>query len=476
MTEAWGHDRSEAAGTAGPSPGQSSPETGSEPPTWWEVGDALWLAAHRARTNESAPPPPPAEPHAAPGETAAPPSARPPEPELPPPDPEPEPESASRPHSPGHGPAPTPPLPDPWAAPHSSPGVAGAVIADPVGRPVGDRQALTRAVGLFRRYRESGAKRLDEEATAESFAARALAGPRPERGLRTPVIPELAPRYEPADDLVLLIDDSLAMQLQQPVVTALSELLAPLGVFRRVRTCYFDSDKVLADDIELRASTGHALDPHRLCGGNGHEIVLVLTDGIGDGWHTGAVEAWLAYWGRSAAVGVGQVLDRARWPRTGMRSRRVNLDIAEPPGERLAPNAAYRVRPHDSGLSSPDDAPAEDAVAVPLIPMEAPDVGRWARFVSRRQSGAAFPTTALLAEPAPRFPDGWTAGGLPEPLPGDANGEAVPRSPADLVAASGPARLPPRSTWPCAWPRCRSPCRPSGRSRNASPLNPARRT
>ncbi len=257
----------------------------------------------------------------------------------------------------------------------------------------------------MRRFREASGKRLDEAATAENFATHALAGPHPGRVLRTPVLPKFTPRHEPTDDLVLLVDDSLAMQLQQPMVTALRELLAPVGVFRRARTRYFDSDKVLADDIELRAPDGATVGPHRLARGNGHEIVLVLTDGIGDGWHTGAVAAWLAYWGRSAAVAVGQVLDRARWPRTGIRSRQVVLGATDPPGVFLTPNTAYRVRPHGTGLPTSGDPLADNVVAVPLLAVAAHDIGRWACFVSQRPGTSEFVTTALLADPEPRLPE-----------------------------------------------------------------------
>lgn len=436
MTGAWGHDRPETAGTAGPSPDRSSAEAGSDPPLWWEVGDALWLAAHRAPEGAPAPPTPEGRPVA--DSEEVPPSPRSslhgaPD-SSPPPEPNSESESATVP------PASSPPPPPPTRVPSASPGapfptsVPAAGAADPVTRSVGDRQALTRAVEALRRRRDSGRKRLDEEATAERFAARALATPHPERALRTPVLPEFTPHHEPAtDDLILLIDDSLSMQVQQPVVAALSELLAPVGVFRDVRTYCFDADKVHTDDIELRATTGRVLDPHRLCVGNGHEIVLVLTDGVGDGWHTGTVEAWLAYWGRAAVVAAGQVLDRARWPRTGMRSRRVVLGAPEPPGDTLTPNAAYRVRPH--GLPGPDSSPPDDAVAVPLIPMEARDLGRWARFVVRRQGSGEFSTTALLAVPAPELPDEAAAAWEPsEPHSDGTGGTAVPSTADELVA------------------------------------------
>ncbi len=354
---------------------------------------------------------------------------------IPPPSPD-----RSRPGLPRAPPLSRPPS-DPWgqaADTFASTADHGpAIPLSPNGAPtLHGRQALIRAARWFRRYRDSGERRLNEDATAESFAQRALAAPRTERARRTPVLPEFTAHRERADDLILLIDDSLSMLLQQPLVKEFTELLAPLGVFRRIRTCYFDSDKTHADDIALRAAGKPAPDPHQLCEGNGREILLVLTDGVGDGWHTGAVESWLALWGRSAVVGVGQVLDRSLWPRTGTRPRRVALSVPEPPGEALTPNTRYRVRPHTLGLADPGGIPPQNAVAVPLIPMEAHELGRWARFVSRRQHRPEYPTTALLAEWRQGFP---TEGNelpwdLPEPFAGGGHDTRVSPAAGDRVA------------------------------------------
>ncbi len=414
MTGGRGRKRPEATGPASsPTPGRPIPDTDGAAPTWWEVGDALWLAAHRGVATDGGGVPPPAE------------ASRETEPDSPPGTAADRPE-ADTPHS-GEPPehprtAPIPPEPFAGAVSSGRPSRDASLLRpEPLLR---DRQSLVRALQWFRRRRPSEDRLLfDETTTAESFAHRALADPRPDRARRTPILPEFTPDQEVADDLTLLIDDSLSMVVQQPLVGEFTALLAPLRVFRRIRTFYFDSDKAHVDDVMLRAATGVAPDPAHLLIGQGRDVLLVLSDGVGSGWHTGAVATWLARWGGSAAVGVAQLLDRSLWRGTGMRTR--NLALTAPPGESPAPNAAHRVRPLPSGASrtaAPGPSLPEGAVAVPVFPIEAREIERWARFVSRQRGPGAFGTSALVAErtvPSPDAEDDLWSAAPALPGPGD---------------------------------------------------------
>ncbi|WP_245646295.1 FxSxx-COOH system tetratricopeptide repeat protein [Nocardiopsis trehalosi] len=366
------------------------------------MGDALWLAALRGAGPRTEPPPdqPPPPPDPAPGPADTPPDPPgapddPPAPDRPPEPPGPDTRPGVPPdHLPPAAAAPpaalVPPLPVP--GPADSAALPGAPR-------LSERRALVRAFQLFRRTRDSArAVRFDEDATAHGFAQRALADPRPGRARRTPVLPEFAPLPEPADDLTVLIDDSVSMIVQQPLVADLLELLAPLRVFRAVRAFTFDSDKARADDLALRADRGPAPAADRLVGG-GRDLLLVLSDGVGDGWHNGAMGAWLARWGADAAVGVGHLLDRTLWRGTGMRPRNVSLEVPPAGGGGLPANARYRVRPTVS--EGPAPALPAGGVAVPLFPLEPHDIERWALFLTGRRGGRGYATTALVADPDP---------------------------------------------------------------------------
>ncbi|MBB6172422.1 tetratricopeptide (TPR) repeat protein [Nocardiopsis mwathae] len=428
MTGSRGRDRPEAEGSAAvPSPGEPFPRSGAAAPAWWEVGDALWLAAHRDRARdptggESRPP------AAEPGDRAG------TEPQA---DADGTPASSPDRAPPEHrdeddiGQPAEPPLPPEChaqaeAVPESS-GIRGGGSAapppgDPVaiaplgsgGPPIADRMAMVRALQWFRRHRPAGDRTvLDEDATAAGFAERALAHRAARRTRRAPLLPVLRPEQEVADGITVLVDDSLSMLVQQPLVHRFVDLLAPLNVFRRVRVCYFDSGKAQADDLPLRAAEGPAPAPERLVDGGSADsrILLVVTDGIGDGWHSGAVGTWLARWGTRGPVGVAQVLDRRLWRSTGMAPEHVRLEAPSVSGGAPVPNSTYAARPFSAWPPATADATAPDGtVPVPVFPLEPAELGRWARFVARRRNPPVYPVAALLTTREPTV-----AGEIDEP-------------------------------------------------------------
>ncbi|MFC4561415.1 FxSxx-COOH system tetratricopeptide repeat protein [Nocardiopsis mangrovi] len=420
MTGDKGLGRPRTAGPASPpSPDQPSHDPPAASPTWWEIGDALWLAAHRDHSGDDPDPagPEPATPPPDPSRARddVPALAPPPPAEPPPPAPD-----------PGMS-APLPPAPAPSPEPPSHPPPPGGSGLPAPARPrLSERRALVRAFQTFRRRGEAPrATRLDEDSTADGFAQRALADPRPGRARRTPVLPVFSPLLEVADHLTVLVDDSLSMIVQQPLVDDLLSLLGPLQVFRTIRTFSFDSDKARAADLTLRAAHGPAPHPARLFAGRDRDLLLVLSDGVGDGWHNGAMGGWLARWGADAAVGVAHLLDRPLWRGTGMRPWHVGLHAPVSPSGTAPPNTAYRAHPLSPGGPAPEPPDLPDgSVAVPVFPIAAHDIERWARFVRGHRGDREYATTALVVESAP-----------PDPGPGDA--------PAGLLEAPAAEVLPP---------------------------------
>ncbi|MDA2807219.1 FxSxx-COOH system tetratricopeptide repeat protein [Nocardiopsis suaedae] len=422
-----------------PSPDEAYPQETAEGPLWWEVADAVWLAARSGTAPDAAGGPPPPAPHGAPARHGAEPGAPDDgpggdaEPLAPPGLPGP-------PAVPGTGPAPggAPPGEGPaWSGgappeagapfPPVRPGPGGQDDFASPGPAVGpapdlnDPQGLVRALLRLRRTRlHPGAGPLDERATAEGYAERALAQPSGPGTRGVPLLPRFSGESASPDSLTVLVDAGLSMLVHEPRVKRFLELLAPLRVCARTRVLRLDSDKAWHDDLVLRSEHGPAPSPRRLFADGGSHIVLVLTDGVGEGWHRGAVPAWLARWGRSAAVGVVHLLDRAQWPRTGTRPRLAVLRPPEAPGPAVTPNARYRTVPAApvDGLAEPfgpgrpegTGPPPEGAVPVPVVPLDPEELSAWAGFVSQRPEAPELNASVLYAQDAPGVP-------LPSALP-----------------------------------------------------------
>jgi len=280
-----------------------------------------------------------------------------------------------------------------------------------------------RALSLLRRRLPGpGRGPLDEHATADSYAQRALAARRPDGPPAAPLIPRFSPECRPADRLTVLVDAGLPMLVHEPLVEEFLALVEPLRLFRGTRVLRFDSDKAWPDDLVLRAGHGPAPEPRDLLGDDpsAAEVVLVLTDGAGEGWHRGAVQTWLARWGRRAAVAVLQVLDRPQWPRTGLAPQR--LVLSAPEGA-VPPNARYRVRRPAGALPPPPgEGGSRDAVPVPVLPLRAADLERWSGFVAQSPAVPELAVSAVLAEPTadpfgarPPEEDGSAAGSSADP-------------------------------------------------------------
>ncbi|WP_017622184.1 FxSxx-COOH system tetratricopeptide repeat protein [Nocardiopsis chromatogenes] len=421
-----------------PPPDEAYPQDAG--PLWWEVADAVWLAAHSGTAPDAAGGPPPPAPHGAPARHEAEPGApeggpgEDAEPLAPPDPPGPHGAPASEPGdgAPGGG-APWPEGPPPGAGPpfppvrpdrdgrddFAAPGPADGPASD-----LPDPQGLVRALLRLRRTRLTpGTGPLDERATAEGYAERALARPSGPGTRGVPLLPRFSGEPASPDSLTVLVDAGLSMLVHEPRVKRFLELLAPLKVCARTRVLRLDSDKAWHDDLVLRSERGPAPSPRRLVADGGSQVVLVLTDGVGEGWHRGAVPAWLARWGRTAAVGVVQLLDRAQWPRTGTRPRLAVLRPPDESGPSVAPNADYRTVPAApvDGLAEPfgpgrdggPDLPPDGAVPVPVVPLDAEELGAWAGFVSQRPEAPELTASVLYAEDAPGGPP---PSALPRPL------------------------------------------------------------
>ncbi|TDV53601.1 FxSxx-COOH system tetratricopeptide repeat protein [Actinophytocola oryzae] len=345
---------------------------------WREVRDALWLAGTLRPTAPPTPPPPPQPP--------PPPSRRPPAP--PPPSAEKPPEPPrDEPRAPAEAPVPTPgPEPQDWTVgrPHPVRGAgfdkdtSAAPLVWPTSPALPNSRLIARALRPLSRRRPSPWRTvLNEEATAERAARDRL------------WIPVFGPQSWHEFELVIVVDTAGAADVWQQLVRELCDLLRRQGAFRNVRVLLVDGAS--GGEVVLRAEgpdgavTGWRdhLDP------TGRTLFLALTDGIGDGWRSGAIARVLASWASRTPVALVNLLPQRLWHWSNLTPRRVALRAAVPG----SPNTMLRVRT-EAGLSIKDDS----AVPIPVLGLEPEWWSSWARLVSVAGAGWVD-TTSVFVEP-----------------------------------------------------------------------------
>ncbi len=233
----------------------SDPSVATQPadPLWYEVADAVWLAAQRAAAARHPVAPdqaPPAELQAAVapgdavplanGETGLPQSPA---------------TAATRRPDIGRrdagvraltaAPLPAgaaPPPIQPLAAEQLSPWSTGAPGTYPFAEPpLPGGRSIARALRPFKRQVESrrGQLELDEEATAHRAAQDGL------------WLPECRPAHERWLDLVVVIDDSRFAALHRPQTRQFVDLVVSVGAFRTVRVYLLDTEATGSSELTL---------------------------------------------------------------------------------------------------------------------------------------------------------------------------------------------------------------------------------
>ncbi|MEU7425195.1 FxSxx-COOH system tetratricopeptide repeat protein [Streptomyces sp. NPDC040750] len=240
---------------------------------------------------------------------------------------------------------------------------------------------------------------LDEVATAEHAA---------EDGLW---LPYTRSADERRFELVLVVDDHATLVIWQQTIIEFTAVAEQLGAFRDVRTRRLglregpggDEAVLLGPD----ADDDRAGDPAELIDRTGRRIVLVLTDGLGPLWRTGAGRKALELWSAAGPVAVVHLLSQRDWHRTELVPRQVRLRSPRAG----APNTELSVD-FPAEWRDPFDPPPDTwSAAVPVLELDADWLGRWAALVAGEAPGWVDACALLLGvadRPAPE--DG-------EPLP-----------------------------------------------------------
>jgi hypothetical protein len=346
--------------------------------TWRELADAVWLAALRA-DGTNLPPPPDStadDSHSPPTSAGVPDTAGPPEFQTP---------DAGGTTGlaeaylrnrlmvdakmwPGRAPA-------DGTAPGLGQGPRSGTVAASAS-PLPDSMNIARALRPFKRPAPSPWEvEIDEDRTAERAA---------EDGLWLPYTRPIETRQH---ELTLVVDEGPSMPAWRRTVARFTSLLGQLGAFRDVRLRYLDLLATDGSDPEpprviLRGPhPGSAVgDPAELLGSPGQRIVLVLTDGLGIAWRTGAAQRVLATWGQNAPVAVIHLLPQQAWHHTSVCPNRVRLRAPEA----SAPNRRYMIEPPATRAGVLDALPEDwtAALPIPVLELDKHWLTWWARLVT----------------------------------------------------------------------------------------------
>lgn len=279
--------------------------------------------------------------------------------------------------------------------PVGSAGSAGPV--EPLGtRPdLRDAAGITRALRVLKQLVPSAFEvELDEETTAERAA---------EDGLW---VPYTRSAYERRFDLVLVVDDHPTMVIWERTVAEFTAVAERLGAFRDVRVRRLGlretprgPEAVLRGPYPARDVLGV---PGELVDRVGRRIILVLTDGLGPLWRTGAGRQALELWAAVGPVAVVHLLSQRDWHRTALVPR---------PARLRGPRAGARTTELAVDLPAEwrdpfDPPPAAWTAAVPVLELDARWLGRWAALVAGAEPDWVEAPVLLLGAPdEPDEPD-----------------------------------------------------------------------
>jgi hypothetical protein len=237
------------------------------------------------------------------------------------------------------------------------------------------------------------------------------------------VVPTLVRSPQRWLDLALVIDTGPSMVLWDKLITEFSGILTQLGAFRAFRTWYlrFDGKK---PGISLGSPEASARSVRELADMRCRQVMLVVTDCVGDQWRNGEAMDVLATWAHTGPLAIVQPLSRRLWSRSAVTCNNVQL-LAPYPG---APNHKLAIeptgRPRASRLIVSPSSPA----ALEVVEARADEAGNSGGDQSR--AGVAIP----ILEMTPRWLASWArlvcgtssvnavvafSGALPEPVAHD---------------------------------------------------------
>jgi hypothetical protein len=226
-------------------------------------------------------------------------------------------------------------------------------------------------------------------------------------------------------DLDLVLDLGGSGVLWARVATELRALLEGHGAFRSVRPWTLDSDSAVPADgsspaPRLRAGLpGDAVQagagptrypPSAICQPPRRPLVMVVTDGTGDAWWTGAIHPALREWGKYGRVVLLLLLPPRMWGSTALSPVPVTFLPTEDGYHRGA-----HVRADDADLSvvGLDRSTLPGATAVPVAALDPGWLRAWVPLLRGGQAGEVAAFALLIpgaSDEAPVAPPARPAG------------------------------------------------------------------
>jgi hypothetical protein len=245
--------------------------------------------------------------------------------------------------------------------------------------------AMTRALRPLRRVVASDQDGvLDEERTAEQAVQADL------------WLPVFEPARERWPDVVMVVDDNPTIALWHATVEEFGKQLRRVGAFRTVQT-----RRIRAVDGKCALWSGTAeVSTRSLVDSTGRRLVLVLTDGIGEAWRTGAAQAMVHQWAASQPVAVVHLLPQRIWAHSQVRPRRARLRAPAP----FAPNRAVTYKLLDTWLDD-DEEHRDRSLPVPVVELDERSLRQWGRFLGSRGGWTDLPVLLTGSDHQPEPDD-----------------------------------------------------------------------
>ncbi|MFI1027798.1 SAV_2336 N-terminal domain-related protein [Streptomyces sp. NPDC020951] len=246
---------------------------------------------------------------------------------------------------------------------------------------------LGRALRPLRRRRASPHRlEIDEERTAAELAE-----------TRLPDVVQ-RPVQERWLHLVLLVDDGLSMLLWHRLGAELRTLLERLGAFAGIRVMGLDARSAHEPRLHARPFR-HDSTPVPLSAvddPSGQTLVLVVTDGMGASWRSGALHRLLTRWASRGPTAVLHTLPPDLWEGSGIHAERWQASTRRIGGA----NTSWEIT--DPVL--PADLAVFDGVPVPVLEPTAASLRKWAHLLASPGATVSLPLLARAARyraPAP---------------------------------------------------------------------------
>ncbi|WP_217212231.1 SAV_2336 N-terminal domain-related protein [Streptomyces sp. AC550_RSS872] len=238
---------------------------------------------------------------------------------------------------------------------------------------------LGRALRPLRRRQPSPHRlEIDEEGTAAELAETLL----PDVVLR--------PVQERWLHLALLVDDGLSMLLWHRLGAELRTLLERLGAFATTRVLGLDARSVSEPRLHARPFQPDSTPVPLSAVGDpsGRTLVLVVSDGMGGSWRSGALHDLLSFWASRGPAALLHTLPHGLWEGSGVHAERWQATTRRIGGA----NTSWEIT--DPVL--PPDLARFDGVPVPVLEPTAASLRDWAHLLASPGATVELP---LLARP-----------------------------------------------------------------------------